>query len=714
METFRGKEGEEMDFLLSPAKWGTRSAAVALLLSSPLVFASPSQALEYKFGDLQLYLDTTISVSAAMRAGKQSCTHISVWNGGCPGALGQTFSENDDDGNVNVERGEIFSSPVKVISELSGQWENYGFYISGKAFYDHAVRNLGENQDGNYGPLGTAHSAGNIFADPQRRPLRDPLRGDAAYDAALSDIKLLDAYAYGNWDVANMPLNVRLGRQVVSWGESTFIQGGVSSYLPLDVAALYQPGLELKEVFLPQGTAYASLGLPANITLEAMYVFEHEKSELPACGTLFSVSDVLGTGCAYAVSKGEVFLVNATGELPILGTGFPLGQLPSPLVMRRTADEGGGDQGQYGVALRYYADWMGQGTDWGFYFVNFHSKLPFAEFTANSGTFINSYNLICGGNLLSPACGTIQPTGWLDVPPGPIYGYGITPVAAALGLDLAGVTGGAYKTVHAYYPEDIKMIGASFNTSVTILPEVLGDGSALSGELAYYPNMPFQVDPLEINAHDFAAAGFTAQPGEPDIYTGQIVGPGEWIPGSRETAALHGSLTTISTLTPSHWFVKNSGGDFAALVMNVGFQYLPDGEGNRFSTPMNSSHANPGVANAIGDVCISAGLCPGLRSQYADTFSWGYRLYGYQDYHSAFGTGVTLSPKIMWSHDVKGYSAGPIGPGFVEGKQVLMLGVDATYQSYKVGLSYTTHMGAKDKNKDYDKDFVAVTASVAF
>ncbi|WP_170714962.1 DUF1302 domain-containing protein, partial [Escherichia coli] len=87
------------------------------------------------------------------------------------------------------------------------------------------------------------------------------------------------------------PLNVRLGNQVVSWGESTFIQGGVSSYLPFDVAALYQPGLELKEVFRPQGTAYVALGLPGNFAVEAMYIYEHEKSNLPACGTLFSVSD---------------------------------------------------------------------------------------------------------------------------------------------------------------------------------------------------------------------------------------------------------------------------------------------------------------------------------------------------------------------------------------------------------------------------------------
>lgn len=706
-----------MNFSNTSARRGRLSvAAAALFLFPPLLTPAPASALEYRFGELELQLDTIISASVGVRVQEQACDHISVWNGGCPSSNGKTFSENDDDGNVNVERGEIFSALVKIISDLSGKWQNYGFYVSGKAFYDAAIRNLGENENGKYGPLGTANSLSNVFADPQRRRLRDPLRGDSAYEAALSDIKLLDAYVYGNWDVGELPLNVRLGRQVVSWGESTFVQGGVSSYLPLDVAALYQPGLELKEVFLPQGTAYASLGLPGNVTVEAMYIYEREKSELPACGTLFSVSDVLAKGCAYAVSKGDMFLDTATGELPLLAPGYPLGSFPSPLIMPRRADAEARSQGQYGFALRYYADWMGQGTDLGAYFVNFHSKLPIAEFTANSPGMIALLNYagMCGKNLLHPLCGTINSAGWLKIPPAPIYGYGLAPITAAFGLESAGMPTGSYKGVRAFYPEDIKMLGASFNTSVTFLPEILGDGLALSGDLAYYPSMPFQVDTIEINAHDLATRGFEAQPGEAPLYTGEIVKPGEWIPGARKTKALHGSFTTLSTLTPSNWLVKSTGGDFAAVVLNAGFQYLPDADGNRFATPLNGSHANPGIANALGDICIASGKCPGLKAQYADTFSWGYRFYAYQDYHTAFGTGVTISPKIVWFHDVKGYSAGPIGPGFVEGKKSLTLGVDASYQSYKVGLSYSSFMGNRTKNKDFDKDFVAMTASYAF
>lgn len=690
-----------MNFLYKPAKQSARSLAAALLLSSPFVFASGAQALEYNFGDLQLHIDTMVSASAAMRTEKQSCAKISIYYGGCLNGHGAGWDVNHDDGNIDVDRGDVFSSPIKVLSEVSGRWQNYGFYISGKAFYDPAIKNRG----------GSSRFRPQI-ADPlvlpppgtSGRPLQDPFRGDAAYDAALQDAKLLDAYVIADWDIGGLPLNVRLGNQVVSWGESTFIQGGVSSYLPFDVAALYQPGLELKEVFLPQGTAYASLGLPNNFSVEAMYVYEHEKSELPACGTLYSVSDALGQGCAYGMSTGEYF------------PGIEAA--PAPLLIPRIGDQGVRDQGQYGFALRHYADWLGQGTDLGAYFVNFHSKLPFGAFTATDDVMglMGALAGVCG-QLSNPACtsriGTI-----ITLPGSNFPNWGLSQSRALTGV--AAYTGG--KSLLAQYPEDIKMYGASFNTSVTFLPEILGDGTALSGDLAYYPDMPFQVDVTEINAHDYALYGLTPAPGEAPIYTGEMVAAGQVIPGYRKTEALHGSITTLSTLTPSNWFVKNTGGDFGVLLLNVGFQYLPNADGNRFAIPeSHATHANPGVAIALGDLCQTLGnFTPGttqqcsLKPEYASKFSAGYRLYAFQDYHTAFGTGWTVTPNLFWAHDVTGNSAGPIGPGFIEGKKTLKLGVDATYQSFKVGLGYTMHFGAELKNNDYDKDFVSLTASYAF
>ena len=97
-----------------------------------------------------------------------------------------------------------------------------------------------------------------------------PLDGQLAEGAVLSDegfekeqkfsnAMLLDAYVYGTFDVGDTDLQLRLGRQVVNWGESVFIQG-VNQINPIDVPAARRPGTELKEVLLPVGMAYVNWG----------------------------------------------------------------------------------------------------------------------------------------------------------------------------------------------------------------------------------------------------------------------------------------------------------------------------------------------------------------------------------------------------------------------------------------------------------------------
>ncbi len=90
----------------------------------------------------------------------------------------------------------------------------------------------------------------------------DPCADDEAKDLACRDIRVLDAYVYGNFalnDGAN-PLSIRVGNQVLSWGESTFIQHGIN-ITPIDVGVARSPGAELKEAYIPVGMAWASLGV---------------------------------------------------------------------------------------------------------------------------------------------------------------------------------------------------------------------------------------------------------------------------------------------------------------------------------------------------------------------------------------------------------------------------------------------------------------------
>lgn len=653
----------------------------AVLLVAPAM----ANATQMQLGGVSVTIDTTVSASASMRVSKQGCEFISVYNGGCLGPGGTDYDVNADDGNVNVERGEFISAPVKIISEADARWQNFGAFVRVRAFYDYVSDQVLGTGSGRYGPI--------LAGDNQRRQLEDEFRGDDAHNLQARSFDLLDAFAYGNFVIADLPVTLRLGRQAVNWGESLFIPGGVSAYLPLDVSALVRPGVELKEVFLPQNSAFASVSLPANFSVEARYVFQWDESVLPACGSFFSPSDAAAAGCRYALSGGEVY--NLGGGQSYAPTTF----------IPRGPDERARDGGEYGLALRYYAEWLNRGTELSGYFNNFHSKLPVGTTTASIPTATTPVlQAVCNpavpGSLSGPGCTSAVP-GLTDDAGRPVsFGQAVFADAA-----------GDNKRLIVQYPEDIKMFGTSFNTTIPII----GDATALSGELAYFPDMPFQLDTSEIQGADIENFGYTPGPGEPSYYDGPPVAPGSTIPGYRHTKALHGQLYTLSTLTPSDPLVRTLGGDMLILVGNVGFQYLPDANGNRYAIPRSAeTHHNPGTAATLGDNCVRLGTCS-LDPVYASTFSWGYRMLAMMEYHSAFGTPFTLTPQVVWSHDVSGYSAGPIGPGFVEGKKAVTLGIGARYlESYNVALNYTNNFGARYRNASYDKDFVSLTASYSF
>ena len=647
-----------------------------------------SQAAEFELGEANLAIDTVGSVGFGVRVHDQDCTFISEPNGGCS-SNGAFFAINDDDGNVNFERGDFINATAKITTDFDLRWRNYGAFVRASAFYDY---------------IG-AEKAGQNSTRFGRRPLNDSLRGSSPESRAGRDFKLLDAFVYGNFNVGNnLPLNVRVGNQVINWGESLFIQGGINSNLSFDVTALRTPGAELKEAVLPQPAFYAGLGLPANFNLAAYYVWDYKRTKIDTVGTYFSGSDGAGEEGAYIMNGVEF----AESILTPFGPLTPQQADAQGFLVPRTAGTEAGDQGQWGVKLGYYAEWLNQGTDLGFYFQNFHNKLPIGTFTASQVPGSPNWGQTCLG----------------------IVGNGGAPASTC--IDNEAVVGGillngaAFKEYRNTYIEDIEMWGASFNTSIDLL-----GGTALAGEIAYSSNMPFQISDVEVNANDLdrslagqAAAFVGATPGATinDLVTflgtqnatplltqwSSLTNSGE-IPGFKRANVVTGQIHTLSTLTASEPIVDFSGADLMVLLANVGFQYLPDqsDDNERFSIPRSGAgHANPLVSNFLGQ---------GLDGHYATSTSWGYRLVGALDYNNAFGIPWTVTPSIQFAHDVSGFSAGPVGPGFVEGRKTVSLGVSASYQnSWRAEIRYTNSFGNKFNNYSYDKDFATFNVSYAF
>eukprot|EP01036_Dinobryon_divergens_P004701 gene4701-6234_t len=187
-----------------------------------------------------------VTVGASMRTKDADESLVFIGNGG------KASSGTVDDGNLNYSKGDVFNAVAKAVGELELKKDNYGVFIRAKAFSDFHNRS-------NRVPHG---SSNNGF-----RP-NEPLN-DNGFDKGtkFEDAQFLDAYFFGNYEPLGKPLTLKIGNQVVTWGEALFVLGGVNQYSNFDSAALRRPGAQLKEVFLPIPQISANLQATDSLSL---------------------------------------------------------------------------------------------------------------------------------------------------------------------------------------------------------------------------------------------------------------------------------------------------------------------------------------------------------------------------------------------------------------------------------------------------------------
>ncbi|MEH6345642.1 MAG: DUF1302 domain-containing protein [Bermanella sp.] len=304
-----------------------------LALAIPLVMAAQAQSFEFYTGGIEGSFDSEISMGSSWRVEAQDDQFLA--NG------------NEEDGNANFSEGSAFSQVFKGSHDLQLSYKNFGGFVRGKYWYDSALAD--NNVDRGHTPTATigndlsvTHAGGGRLDDSEFNDL-----------SKFSGAEILDAFVYGEFNVLGMPLDVRLGKQVVSWGESTFILGGINAVNPVDVNGFTRPGAEIKEILLPVNMAYANIGLSESVSLEAFYQLEYQESVLPGCGTYFSPNDYISDGCNVV-----------TLEVPGVSAS-----------LKRSEDEKPSDDGQFGLSMRYVAEELGD-TEFGLYYMNIHSRTP--------------------------------------------------------------------------------------------------------------------------------------------------------------------------------------------------------------------------------------------------------------------------------------------------------------------------------------------------
>ena len=614
---------------------GLKLSSCSLAIAAALAATSPVHAVQFQWGSFDGSWDNTISYGISWRGEDPDPALIGKGNGGTGEAI------LTDDGNLNFEKGDVFSNIIKGTSELELDNGQFGFFGRIKYWYDFELEN---------GKQAHGHS-------PNGYKPNDKLDdSDFANFAKFSGLELLDFFVYGNFDLGENPLDVRIGRQVVNWGEATFIQG-VNILNPSDVSAFRRPGAEIKEGLLPVSLLYANMGFGAGWSVEGYYQFKWEETVLDGCGTYFSDVDFAATGCNQLIAPE----VNAS---PDPANPFWLSDSTLQNINNVRKDpfvDQPSDSGQFGLALRKYVE--GIDTEFGFYYQRLHNRTPvlIVRYTAD---------------------------------------------ALAAGSVLGGNSVPAYYQVA--YPEDIDIYGLSFSTNVGTV--------ALSGEVSYKKDMPISINGTTELLGGLGALS-TLDPTIPPQFKPCLTNPNLLGPfGPRACEAIlqfaadpfgpGGTAqgwdrfdVTQAQATAIYFWDQGLGAERVSFVGEVAWigvndlpavTVLPYGRNPIFGAPTY-------LGGPDDDGFVTSN-------------SWGYRFRASASYPNAIA-GITLTPNFAWAHDVSGTSP---TPSFIDGRRAFSLGLGGNYLTrYRGNIAYTWFSGG-EANTQTDRDFFSLTFSVDF
>lgn len=547
---------------------------------------------------------------------------------------------------------------VRATGELKLGWRQFGAFFRGYGFYDY------ENE--------------------KNDRERTPLSGDAR-DLVGSGAELLDAYLSAHFvtpGAGQWPVQLRLGDQVVNWGESTFFTGGVNITSPLNLPLAQQPTGTLRDLQRPLGMLWGAVGISEQFSIEGYYAYDWDKTVLGPVGSFHSANDITAPG------RNRVVL--GYGQWSDLGTdldqsfGLPEGTLGFDRDFFSIVDietDRPSEQGQWGLSLQGVIPRLND-LNLAIYFANYHWQTEVISGRIPETDVIARY---------TPEAMVQNALGLQEQVPGLDFDEALkTALGVGIGKyseEIKGLT---------EYPEDIRMFGLSFNTTT------IRTGTALSGEISHHQDVPLLIDDSELS-FALLAGDPTAPPAFLDnqITKGRRPEPGETIKGFIERDK------TMVVLGFAQFLGRILGSSQSAVLGEVGWLHV-------HNMPSKSTLRldGPGTALSGNERHEDSGLHPrGAKaedsSDFADANSWGYRLAASMTYTNVFG-GLTLVPRVVWKQDVSGVSPSNLAT-FREGRKGITVGLGAAYLSDTLtgDLSYTSSFGAGRHNILNDRDYLS-------
>jgi len=298
-----------------------KTAAKVVTLAAAATLSSQAAAFQLDFDNKEVtgYVDTTVSFSAGM-----ALKNANTKSTGASSGRQSVFNSS----------GDIYSAPLSVLSDIGVNYRDMGFFARVGYSYDFAL------MDG-----ANACSSGSCHEGAAAGSM-DGISEEAREEA--NRFRLYDFFVYKNFDIDGRGLNVRVGKQVINWGESNYAGGGITQMInPVDLGKSTTPGSEVKERLLPQEMVYANYEVSDTTSLEAFYIWNWRKTEMMPVGSFFSPFDYQGQGDNALLGT----RTNVSNDNPDLG-------------------------GQYGVSMHTILEDFDE-MDLGFYYTRTHAHLPY-------------------------------------------------------------------------------------------------------------------------------------------------------------------------------------------------------------------------------------------------------------------------------------------------------------------------------------------------
>ncbi|MEO6698830.1 MAG: DUF1302 family protein, partial [Paraperlucidibaca sp.] len=272
-----------------------------LFATTLLTSTSIAWAIDGEIAGINYSLKTTVVAGVAVRTEERDLNQVAKLsvpgqgnlcndaNNGCTtvqgnrdliNAKGAFTAANADDGNWNYNQGDITDSLIKVTPEIKLQRGDLKVEFSGLLYYDPVNADFTEYHADN-----TSNSSFAVQGPYSQR-------AENVVDIYARGAELRKAYFQYTPEVFGLPLNLKVGRQLLPWGESLLVLfNNLNQLNPLDANAAARPGFQLSDASTPVNMAVLSFPIMDSLSLELVAPLEWRAVRAPPHGSFGSTVD---------------------------------------------------------------------------------------------------------------------------------------------------------------------------------------------------------------------------------------------------------------------------------------------------------------------------------------------------------------------------------------------------------------------------------------